>query len=299
VTALIVTVVNGGRTPDMAGTLAYWGHRVLYVGGPADLSERSRLGTARAVVQVWTSADPERLDEFEQIRDGWLADYDVVLIDGTYFDPGPDSPLCYRVPDLVILTCRLDNAGVRDARRTVERWQYLRNLLPLDRSQLLVVPWLEPGDSSASPSVLDAVGQLCRNWSETSVPIADVLRLLAGSSVSPLAALIAHRLARTDLLVSNPRGFIAAARRNHLSDVIVVRDERYQRLATQLENSLRALGLRVPELPDGTTGAVCVLAGPEDTAVQASYVRGLTVWDHPSGPLPLIITRQIVTLLGR
>jgi hypothetical protein len=294
VTGLIVTVVDDPNGRELANQLASWGYRVLYVGRIGEPWSGHRLATANRFASETATAYWMRPDGFEEIREQWLAGYDVVLIDGTFFGTGPDYPVCYQVPDLVILRCRLDDAGARSAQRMVDRWAYLRDLLPVDRAQLLVVPMLVPGHRVPAGNALSAIGRLCRNWSNREVPIGEVLVQLAGSPASLLAALIAHRCARTDLLISNSAGYIAAAVGKpafaYPSDVIVVRDPRYQRLGAQLENSLRAAGLRVPELADGTNRAVCVLAGPEDTTEVASYVRRITRWDRPGGPVPLIIT---------
>jgi hypothetical protein len=78
--------------------------------------------------------------------------------------------------------------------------------------------------------------------------------------------------------------------------VVVVRDEQHRQLAARLTTSLRAEGLRVPDmlLPTGTdehlTRAVCVLVGAEPSEPLASRVRELARWDDDHGPVPLVVT---------
>lgn len=281
---MIVTMAGGSPVSATVEQMGYWGYRVLYV-SRRGYNPRTdhRLTTARSFVHVLREADWAD----EDTRDRWLADYDFVLIDGSHNDPA----VYYRVPDLVVLPCRTDAAGVEAAERTVAEWTRLRTGLPVDRDQLLVVPLVAPG-----PGTVAALGPLCRNWCDAGVPVENVLPSLFGPSVDQLAALIAHRCARTDLLVSAPDRFFEAARKlpanAFTSDVVVVRDERHRRLATQLENQLRAVGLRVPEISpsevDSWARAVCVLV--DRGSALTDVVRAMTRWSKPNGPVPLIIT---------
>lgn len=302
---VIVTVTGahdglGGSavTTELALLLAAWGHRVRLVGatGGDGLPDAHRLGTNGGFVEL--DAPSAGLAES---RDRWLAEHDVVLIDGPSYGVDRDAVSCYHVPDLVVVVCAAATDRVRDAESVVRGWAYRRDLLPLDRAQLLVVPVLTSAGASDEGLAFDAAAVLCRNWMDSAVSAVDVLRRLAARPA--LAALIAHRCGRTELLARDAGRYVATARREPASayayDVVVLSDDRDRPVAGQLARSLRSDGLRVPE-PSSfgvaapvrplLTRAVCVLAGPEPSARLVSRARELLRWDTGDGPVPRVIT---------
>jgi hypothetical protein len=299
VTTTLDFVDTAAVTAGIADRLASWGHRVLSPTSKefddVPVLGQHRLAAGNRVVALNTPSDWDQV-RFEVTRDQWLADFDAVLIDGR----NHDSVACYQVPDLVIMLCGATQDQVHEAASLVRGWAQRRDLLPLDRAQLMVVPVLTRGNTTA-PIPFGTAGSMCRNWIDANVPAAEVLGTL--DSIEPLAALVAHRCGRTDLLANDLRRYVETARREpaqaYAYDVVVVRDEHHRQVAIQLTRSLRAGGLRVPDtlVPGATTEidplltrAVCVLVGPEPSDHLVSSARKLAGWQDGRGPAPLVVT---------
>jgi hypothetical protein len=219
----------------------------------------------------------------EERRSRWIAEYDVVLVDGPPLRHAGLIPT-HQLPDVMVLLVAADRAALRTAQDVVDVWAFQRDTLPYDRSRLLVVPvpvsTEEPDGEPlvVAPSVATAAGPMCRNWLDRGVPAGRVLDRIArrhdgsvpdgdlagaigevsagaGAGPSaPLAALLAHRCGRTDLLAESVERYVSSVRRDHRRagfhfDLVLAHDVSDRRVAKPLYELLTAEGLRVRRVP--------------------------------------------------
>jgi hypothetical protein len=205
----------------VAEQLADWGHRVLCVDWNlerATLSRRFELadrgglqvliegygyrpipvGTRLSLlpagvyqVRDWPALYRERrfADVVERWRERWCGEFDFVLVD-CMGGVGPEAAICLaQLPDQIVLLA--DKPGIE----VVARANAARDRMPYDRPQFRVVPY--PFDPA-----------LVGNWLDRRVR-PDTVR----PSTELVAALIARRFARTDLL-GDSAAYVAGARRS-------------------------------------------------------------------------------------
>ncbi|GAA1288607.1 CATRA system-associated protein [Saccharothrix xinjiangensis] len=174
----------------VAARLREWGHRVLVV----DLGDW-RKKDLRAEYR-----DHGFGEQLEEYRARWVDDHDFVLISSASGTTDLAGVCAAQLPDRLVLV--LGSADVRHSLDALDRIAAARDRLPYDRPQLQVLP-VPRGHH-------DAVAPLLDNWVDRDVPASAVLRHLADPHV--VAAVVAHRFSRTDLLVDDPGGYLASAR---------------------------------------------------------------------------------------
>jgi hypothetical protein len=334
---IVVTVTSGTRSSDgrvvvaeTAVLLASWGYRVLCIDTrpPAELPnsvelpwvDGRRLASGFGRIALEMIGDGASASEDE--RDAWLASYDVVLVAAPPYHLDRNSEWCYRMADFVVALYENVALAADEFRLVTRRWADARDLLPLDRAQLIVIPVPIADRLSPLAYMRDTMDELCRNWLHRRVDIMTLLGRLTrrpdrGQSVGlptllrskgvtgrnesrTLAALIAHRCARTDMLVDSPTRYVATARWQDTAafeyDVVLVSARGDRRSAQQLATVLEGQRLRVlsvgadqSEVADGRLArAVCALVGAGHEELFPS-VRQLARWDADEGPLPLVV----------
>ncbi|WP_050803368.1 MULTISPECIES: tyrosine-protein kinase family protein [Protofrankia] len=264
----------------------------LLPAGPADRS--SYVPRAQTIDWAGLYGGKDLGAFLEDCRERWVADYDFVLIDSRTGITDISGICTAQLPDILVVFFTANEQSLRGVLDVVERAEKARDDLPYDRSLLLSLPvparfdareeyrraqyWQERFGRELAP--------LFRNWAVEKVPLegVPVERLLGlltipyvsywsfgedlpaleeedptpekiGYSLETLAATIAHRLDRSDLLVESRDSFVAAATRQGLRsrgddydfDVFISHDSfsESEQLARSLEALLTRRGLRV------------------------------------------------------
>ncbi|MEU6153999.1 AAA family ATPase [Actinosynnema sp. NPDC047251] len=234
----------------------------------------------------------------ERCREQWIEDYDFVLIDSRTGISDIAGICTAHLPDQLAVVFTANEQNLKDVVNIVRRVDEARDRLPYDRPRHLVLPVLSRLDSGVEYERADkwqrrcaeVVAPLFGNWLVKKVPADLALRHLTvpyvsywsfGEQLSVLeedppsagqvsfaletvAAVVAQQFDRTDLLADNRDAYVAAARDRRQDfdlDLLVSSPRSVLRVADQLIEELRALGVRVErsssgdlELLDRTSG---------------------------------------------
>jgi TIR domain/CobQ/CobB/MinD/ParA nucleotide binding domain len=173
--------------------------------------------------------------------------YDFVLIDGRTGVTDFGGIITAQLPDILALLSTANNQSLEGAVGVAERAIRLRNELPFDRPRLLVLPVPSRFEESVEYETakkwkdryVERLGNFYKSWAVKDTPVralidhttipyvpywsfGERLSALEEPTTSPsginynletLAALLAHRLDRTDLLAENRDAFVDGARR--------------------------------------------------------------------------------------
>lgn len=273
--------VAGGVRP----TSAYVTHLDAGEAGVVDLLAAGRQddGYARRVQGIDWAELYERgfADVLEQCRKDWVAKYDFVLIDSRTGWADIASICTAHLPDLLVVVFTANEQSVNGAVAVARRADEARDRMPYDRPRLSVLPILSRFDSRVEyeraetwyRTCADLTKPLFENWLVRHVPHDLMLRHLTLPYVSywsfgeqlpvraeqtpstdqiayaleTVAAIVAHRFDRTDLLADNRDAYVAASRgqEHHFGlDVLVSSPRSAQRIAAAVVEELRAHGLR-------------------------------------------------------
>jgi len=266
----------------------------------------------------WADLYERGFAEFlERCRETWTKNYDFVLIDSRTGISDIAGICTAHLPDRLVLLFTANEQSVNGAVNIARRADIARDRLPYDRQPHLVLPILSRLDNRVEYQLADAWQQKCvnitrplfRNWLAQSVPedlmfqhvvlpyvsfwsFGESLPVLKESvpssdqvsyALETVAAVIAQRFDRTDLLADNRDAYVAAARthkRAYDLDLLVSSPRSALELANQLIEELRALGLRAdrslsgdPEFLDKSRGPakhLCLVVDGEVSRWQAT-----------------------------
>ncbi|MGB3443379.1 MAG: CATRA system-associated protein [Actinophytocola sp.] len=239
-------------------------------------------------------------DALELCRADWTEAYDFVLIDSRTGFADIASICTAHLPDHLVVLFTANDQSVGGAVNVVRRADKARDRMPYDRPQLTVLPVLSRFDSRVEyeraetwyRTCTDMTAPLFRNWLVRNVEPSLMLRHLTLPYVSywsfgeqlpvlaertpsanqiayaleTIAAMVAHRLDRSDLLADNRDAFVTAARgqaRDYPVDILVSTPRSTLEPATALVRELRALGVRAES---SLSGDVDFLANAQDSA---------------------------------
>lgn len=217
----------------------------------------------------------------ERCRDGWTASYDFVLIDSRTGISDIASICTAQLPDVLVVVFTANDQSIDGAMDIVRYADLARDRMPYDRQPHLVLPILSRFDNRVEYERADSWRQRCadttaplfRNWLATNVPTHVMLRHLTLPYVSywsfgeqlpvleertpspdqisyaleTVAAVIAQRFDRTDLLADNRDAYVTAARtppRTYELDLLVSTPRTVLDTADAIVAELRALGVR-------------------------------------------------------
>ena len=217
----------------------------------------------------------------ERHRAEWVADYDFVLIDSRTGISDIGGICTAHLPDRLVVVFTANEQSMAGAVDIAERANLAKDRMPYDRAQLTVLPILSRLDSRVEYERAERWHEKCvkltaplfRNWLVNGVPAALILRHLTVPYVSywsfgeqlpvleervpsadqiafaleTVAAIIAHRFDRTDLLADNRDAYVAEARtptRGFNLDILVSTPRSSFPLANGLVSELKALGAR-------------------------------------------------------
>jgi MinD-like ATPase involved in chromosome partitioning or flagellar assembly len=221
-------------------------------------------------------------DALERLRHDWVTNYDFVLIDSRTGWADIASICTAHLPDRLVLVFTANEQSIGGAVNVANRANEVRDRMPYDRPKLAVLPLLSRFDSRVEYKRAETWYQTCAemttalfsNWLVKHVPPALMLRHLTLPYVSywsfgeqlpvleettpstdqiayaleTVAAIVAHRFDRTDLLADNRDAYVASAQgqaRTFEVDLLVSSPRSAERVATDLVAALDKLGIRV------------------------------------------------------
>ncbi|WIV55187.1 CATRA system-associated protein [Amycolatopsis nalaikhensis] len=195
----------------------------------------------------WEGLYDEGFGEYlDKCREQWAADYDFVLIDSRTGISDIGGICTAHLPDHLVLLFTANRQSVLGAMEAARRADAARNLLPFDRARLTVLPVLSRFDNREEYDrseawrriVVEETAELYRTWLDQAVEPETMSRHLTlpyvsywsfgeqlpvlsektpsadqiGFALETVAAVIACRLDRTDLLAENRDAYVAAVR---------------------------------------------------------------------------------------
>ncbi|MGK3202352.1 KGGVGR-motif variant AAA ATPase [Amycolatopsis sp. MEPSY49] len=236
----------------------------------------------------------------EQCREQWIAHYDFVLVDSRTGISDIGGICTAHLPDHLVLLFTANRQSILGAMDAARRADAARNLLPFDRARLTVMPVLSRFDNREEYDrsetwrriVADETAELYRMWLDQTVEPATMARHLTlpyvsywsfgeqlpvlseqtpsadqiGFALETVAAVIACRLDRTDLLAENRDAYVAAvrtSRREFKYEVRVSIPRPLVGIANELVGALERRGVRVVK---SLSGDRSLLARAEDDA---------------------------------
>ncbi|HEY3468325.1 MAG TPA: CATRA system-associated protein [Amycolatopsis sp.] len=228
------------------------GAHVLRLKGVGELdfiaAGREEPGYIGQVQEIdWEGLYDEGFGEYlDKCREQWAADYDFVLIDSRTGISDIGGICTAHLPDHLVLLFTANRQSVLGAMEAARRADAARNLLPFDRARLTVLPVLSRFDNREEYDrseawrriVVEETAELYRTWLDQTVEPETMSRHLTlpyvsywsfgeqlpvlsektpsadqiGFALETVAAVIACRLDRTDLLAENRDAYVAAVR---------------------------------------------------------------------------------------
>ncbi len=239
-------------------------------------------------------------DALELCRADWTEAYDFVLIDSRTGFADIASICTAHLPDHLVVLFTANDQSVGGALDVVRRADKARDRMPYDRPQLTALPVLSRFDSRVEYERAESWYRTCTelttplfgNWLVQNVSPSLMLRHLTLPYVSywsfgeqlpvlaervpsanqiayaleTIAAVVAHKLDRSDLLADNRDAYVTAARgqtRDFAVDLLVSTPRSTLEPATALVRELRALGVKAES---SLSGDVDFLANAQDAA---------------------------------
>jgi hypothetical protein len=217
----------------------------------------------------------------ERLRSEWLADYDFVLVDSRTGWADIAGICTAHLPDSLVLVFMANEQSIGGAVDVASRANEVRDRMPYDRPKLTVLPVLSRFDSRVEYKRAEMWYRTCTastkplfsNWLVRHVEPEAMLRHLTLPYVSywsfgeqlpvleettpstdqiayaleTVAAIVAHRYDRTDLLVDNRDAYVASAQgqaRSFELDMLVSTPRSAEKVAGDLVAGLRERGIR-------------------------------------------------------
>jgi MinD-like ATPase involved in chromosome partitioning or flagellar assembly len=239
-------------------------------------------------------------DVLERLRKEWITTYDFILIDSRTGWADIASICTAHLPDRLVLVFTANEQSIGGAVDVASRANEVRDRMPYDRPKLAVLPVLSRFDSRVEYKRAETWYQTCTlsttplfsNWLVKHVPPALMLRHLTLPYVSywsfgeqlavleettpssdqiayaleTVAAIVAHRFDRSDLLVDNRDAYVASAQgqaRTFELDIMVSSPRSAEQVATELVAELGRLGIRAKR---SLSGDIDFLGWTRDTA---------------------------------
>lgn len=299
----LVDLVDDFVTDNLSSTASYITH-LNTDDGAVDLLAAGRKDDdyARRVQNIDWANLYERgfADVLERLRKDWVTDYDFVLIDSRTGWADIASICTAHLPDRLVLVFTANEQSIGGAVDVANRANQARDRMPYDRPKLAVLPLLSRFDSRVEYKRAETWYQTCAkmttplfsNWLVKHVPPELMLRHLTLPYVSywsfgeqlpvleettpstdqiayaleTVAAIVAHRFDRSDLLADNRDAYVAAAQgqaSNFELDILVSSPRSAERVATDLCAALGKLGIRAKR---SLSGDVDFLGRTRDTA---------------------------------
>ncbi len=280
----IVDLVGDFTTGDVGATSSYITHLNTDDGVVDLIAAGAQDDDYSSRVQAIDWADLYEhgfADVLERCRKDWVTNYDFVLIDSRTGWADIASICTAHLPDRLVLVFTANEQSIKGAVSVVRRANEARDRMPYDRPSLAVLPVLSRFDSRVEyeraekwyQTCTEMTTQLFSNWLSRHVRPSLMLRHLTLPYVSywsfgeqlpvreervpsagqiayaleTVAAIVAHRLDRTDLLADNRDAYVADSRgqtKDFELDILVSSPRSAQELAANLVDELRKHGVR-------------------------------------------------------
>ncbi|WP_410586597.1 CATRA system-associated protein [Amycolatopsis sp. lyj-23] len=263
---------------------------------------REEAGYVTQVQEIdWDGLYDDGFGEYlEKCREHWAARYDFVLVDSRTGISDIGGICTAHLPDHLVLLFTANRQSILGAMEAARRADAARNLLPFDRSRLTVLPVLSRFDNREEYDrsetwrriVVEETAELYRTWLDQTVEPATMARHLTlpyvsywsfgeqlpvlseqtpsadqiGFALETVAAVVACRLDRTDLLAENRDAYVAAvrsSRREFKHDLRVSIPRTFVNTANELVDELKKREVRVVK---SLSGDRSLLARAEDDA---------------------------------
>jgi cellulose biosynthesis protein BcsQ len=331
----LVDDFRGGRFEPAAHVMRLEGVRTL----DFMAAGRDDPGYVRQVQDIdWEGLYVEGFGDYlERCRERWTAEYDFVLIDSRTGISDIGGICTAHLPDHLVVLFTANLQSVRGAVDLARRADVARNRLPFDRPRLTVLPVLSRFDNREEYDrsekwrriCADETGELFRTWLDQRVDVDAMSRHLTlpyvsywsfgeqlpvvdektpsadqiGFALETVAAVIAHRMDRTDLLAGNRDAYVAAvreSRREFAHDVRVSIPRTAKAVSHELVAELETHGIKVIK---SFSGERSLLTKPEDEARHLCLVVDGQVsrWQSAEVELflhqPLGQDRRVITVL--
>jgi cellulose biosynthesis protein BcsQ len=239
-------------------------------------------------------------DVLERLRKDWTTDYDFVFIDSRTGWADIANICTAHLPDRLVLVFTANEQSIDGAVAVAKRANEVRDRMPYDRPKLAVLPVLSRFDSRVEYKRAETWYQICAeltmplfsNWLVRHVAPSLMLRHLTLPYVSywsfgeqlpvleettpsadqityaleTVAAIVAHRFDRSDLLADDRDAYVASAQGQSRSfdlDVLVSGPRSAERVATELVTALEKIGIRAKR---SLSGDIDFLGKTRDTA---------------------------------
>ncbi|MET8849019.1 CATRA system-associated protein [Amycolatopsis sp. NPDC004625] len=263
---------------------------------------REEPGYVTQVQEIdWDGLYDDGFGEYlEQCRAHWVARYDFVLVDSRTGISDIGGICTAHLPDHLVLLFTANRQSILGAMEAARRADAARNLLPFDRARLTVLPVLSRFDNREEYDrsetwrriVVDETAELYRTWLDQTVEPATMARHLTlpyvsywsfgeqlpvlseqtpgadqiGFALETVAAVVACRLDRTDLLAENRDAYVASvrsSRREFKHELRVSIPRTFVHPANELVDELKKRDVRVVK---SLSGDRSLLARAEDDA---------------------------------
>ncbi len=321
--------------------------------GRLDLLAAGKPGrgyVARLQALDWSALYAKGLgEEIERLREEWSAAYDFVLLDSRTGITDIGGICTAQLPDILVLMATANDQSLEGIVDVADRARAARSRMPLDKPVLHCVPvpsrfdvhmesaisakWLQKFATRLEPYY--------RTWLHTAIAPSEILAHVKipytpvwsfgerlpvidegtadpesiGFALETLAALVAHKLAYSDVLVRNRDSFLAAARGARAeedasrgefgTDVFVSHGAADGELASRLSRALKKRGLAVTRHERGGETALAreqslrgaknllTIVGPEFGGWQLEETMSfLKMANAPSQRVVVLLTRD-------
>lgn len=122
----------------------------------------------------------------EGLRDQWTQTYDYILVDSRTGASDTGDICTILLPDVLVALFVMNKQNIEGVSRIAKRAREVRQKLPIDRTQLLVVPIAARRESAEYSAyakweeiALDSVDQFYKDWLPKEIRPAEALRLLS------------------------------------------------------------------------------------------------------------------------
>jgi MinD-like ATPase involved in chromosome partitioning or flagellar assembly len=327
----IVELVEDFVAGSLGPTASYVTHLDTDDGVVDLIAAGNRVGDYARRVQRIAWADLYQhgfADVLERFRADWVADYDFVLIDSRTGWADIASICTAHLPDRLVLVFTANEQSIDGAVEVAHQANAVRDRMPYDRPKLAVLPVLSRFDSRVEyeraerwyETCAERTAPLFSNWLVRNVPPALMLRHLTLPYVSywsfgeqlpvleevtpstdqiayaleTVAAIVAHRFDRSDLLADNRDAYVAAAQgqaRSFELDMLVSSPRSAERVATELVTALGRRGIRAKLT---LSGDIDFLGAKRDTARHLCLVIDDTVSRWQTAEAEWFLRRTLV-----
>ncbi len=279
---------------------------------PAGRQDRTYMDRVQRMDWSLLYEDRDLGAKLEQVRSDWLRRFDLVLVDSRTGITDIGGTCTVQLPDILVVMFTANHQSLDGAVEVAHRAIKARNGLPYDRARLLVLPVPSRFDAREEydravdwqRTFAERLPQFYADWAvkettaeqlieRTTIPyfahwsFGEELPIVTETARGPdfisyhletLAAVVAHRLARSDLLVESRDSYVDAARRAGLRggrfeyDLFVSDSGGSRGPARELVDRLRSSGVSVFFQQDDVASGEDLAAASDRSLAQSQHL---------------------------